>query len=186
MFDRRLLGGLRAHAAGRELAAKRAVERAVDDVDERAAALHLEPTGDGGVGGGAHVPLRHHRVDQAQPLRAGRTRVAAGEHHRHRFERIDQARQPHGAAKPGMQAEQHLGKPDRGIVDRDPVVAGERDFEAAAEAIAMDHGDRRHAQTIEPVDHLVGQREPPLDRGRVRHRPEFADIGARDEPALFG
>ena len=44
-----------------------------------------------------------------------------------------------------MQAEHHFGKPEPRVVERDAVVAGEREFEAAAEAIAVDDRNRRDA-----------------------------------------
>ena len=54
-----------------------------------------------------------------------------------------------------MQAEHHLGEAEPRILDRDPVIAGERDFEPAAEAIAVDDRDGRHVEPIEPVDHRI-------------------------------
>ena len=54
-----------------------------------------------------------------------------------------------------MQAEHHLGKAEPRVVDRDAVVAGERDLEPAAEAVAVNDGDRRHGQVVEPVDDRV-------------------------------
>jgi len=152
MLDLRLFGGLRAHALGRKLAAG----RGIDEGNQHPAALSFQFPSDRRGRSGLHVPLRHHRVDEAKRLRAPVADVAAGQHHAHGLERIDQARQPHGAAEAGMQPEHHLGEAEARVVDRDAEIAGERDLKAAAEAIAMDDGDRRHAQTIEPVDHGVG------------------------------
>ena len=71
-----------------------------------------------------------------------------------------------------MQAEQHLGKAEARIVDRDPVVAGERDLEAAAEAIAVDDRDGRQFELVEPVDDRVGAGEACLDARRRSSRRE--------------
>ena len=101
------------------------------------------------------MPLGRDRVDQAERLGAAGADIAAGQHHGHGFERIDQPRQAHGAAEAGMQAEHHLGKAETRVLDRDPIVAGERDLEPAAQAIAVNDGDRRHGQVIEPVDDRV-------------------------------
>ena len=54
-----------------------------------------------------------------------------------------------------MQAEHHLGKSKARILDRDAEVAGERELEPAAEAIAVHDGDRRHRQVIEAIDDRV-------------------------------
>src|SRR5262249_34078438 len=77
MRDRRLLLGFRAHAIGGELAAV----RAVDELDEKAAALPLQLSGHGAGGGGLDVPLGHDRVEEAERLGAAGAHVAAGQHH---------------------------------------------------------------------------------------------------------
>ena len=74
-----------------------------------------------------------------------------------------------------MQAEQHLGKAEARVVDRDAVVAGQRDFEPAAEAIAVDHRDGRQRQTVEPVEHRVAARRARASIcGRVGDAAKFA------------
>ena len=182
MRDRRLLFGFRAHALGGELAAV----GAVDERAEQASAPPLQLPRDGGGGGGLDVALGHDRIDEAERLGAAGARVAAGEHHGHGLERIDQPRQAHRAAEPGMQAEHDLGKSERRILDRDAIVAGERDLEPAAEAIAVHDGDGRRRQAIEPVDHRVGLDEARLDRAGVGHGAKFADVGAGDETLRLG
>src|SRR6201987_1191183 len=71
-------------------------------------------------------------------------------------------RQAPRAAQPRMQAEQDLGKSKRRVLDGDAMVAGERDLEPAAEAIAVHDRDRRRRQAVEPVDHSVR-----LDKARL-------------------
>ena len=60
-------------------------------------------------------------------------------------------------------------------------LAGERDFEAAAEAEAVDHGDGRNAQRLQAVDHRMGAADRGLDRARIGGAAEFVDVGAGDE-----
>ena len=85
-----------------------------------------------------------------------------------------------------MQAEHHLGKAEPRVVDGDAVVAGEREFEPAAEAEAVDHRHGRHVQVVEPIDDRVRLRQAGLDIGRVGHVAEFADVGAGDEAVALG
>ena len=82
-----------------------------------------------------------------------------------------------------MQAEHHLGKAQARVLDRDPKVTGKRNLEPAAQAIAVNDGNRGHGQVIEPVDDRVPPGEARLDIGHVGHAAKFADVGAGDEPA---
>ena len=82
-----------------------------------------------------------------------------------------------------MQAEHHLGKAQARVLDRDPKVTGKRNLEPAAQAIAVNDGNRGHRQVIEPVDDRVPLGEARLDVGHVGHAAKFADVGAGDEPA---
>ena len=45
-----------------------------------------------------------------------------------------------------MQPEHHFGKSEPRVVDGDAVVAGERELQPAAEAVAVDNGDGRKCQ----------------------------------------
>jgi hypothetical protein len=182
MRDRRLLRGFRAHALGGE----RPPVMAVDDHAEEPAAPLLDASRNRSNGGGLDVALGHDRVDQAERLGARSAHVAPGQHHGHGFERIDQPRQAHGAAEAGMQAEHDLGEAEPRLLDRDAIVAGERDLEPAAEAIAVDDRDRGRAEAIEPVDHRVRLRQARLDCGDVGHAAELVDVGAGDETARLG
>jgi hypothetical protein len=159
---------------------------AVDDHAEQPAVAFLDASRNGGNGGGLDVPLGHHRIDQAERLGASSAHVAPGQHHGHRFERVDEPRQAHRAAEAGMQAEHDLGQAEPRLLDRDAIVAGERDLEPAAEAIAVDDGDGGRAEVIEPVDHRVRLRQARLDRGDVGHAAELVDVGAGDEARRLG
>ena len=72
-------------------------------------------------------------------------------------------RQPNRAAEARMQPEQDLGKAEARVVDGDAMVAGQRQFEPAAEAIAVDHRDGRQRQAVEPVEHGMAARQQRLD-----------------------
>ena len=85
-----------------------------------------------------------------------------------------------------MQAEHHLGKSEPRVVERNPVVAGEHKFEAAAQAIAVDDRDRRTSEMIETIDDRVPLREAALDPGHIRHGAELADVGTGDEACRLG
>ena len=182
VLDRRPFAGLGTQALGRELASG----RAVDDRDEPAAATDLQLAGDCGGGGGFDMALGHHRVDEAERLGTSGAQIAPGQHGAHRLDRIDQPRQAHGAAETGMQPEQHLRQAEECILDCDPVIAGERDFETAAKTVAVNDGDRGHLQLIEPVDQRMRLREARLGGAGVGHGAQLADIGAGDEARGLG
>ena len=85
-----------------------------------------------------------------------------------------------------MQAEHDLGKSERCVLDGDAIVAGERDLEPAAEAVAVHDGDGRRGEMIEPVHHRVRLGEPRLHRGGVGHAAKLADVSAGDEALRLG
>ena len=92
--------------------------------------MRLQLAADGSPDGGATwrscVTASTRPSDFARPART----IASGQHHGHRLDRIDQARQAHRPAEAGMQAEHHLRKAEPRILDRDAVVAGERELRA--------------------------------------------------------
>ena len=59
--------------------------------------------------------------------------------------------------KPGMDAELHLGQPERQplIADRHAVAAGEGELQAAAEREAVDGRDGRAGQRLQAIEHLL-------------------------------
>ena len=129
----------------------------------------------------ADMPLLRHRIDQPERLRLARIDGLAGQHQRHRLHRIDQTRETRGAAETGMQAEHHFRKAEARAVDRDARLAGQRDFEAAAEAEAVDHRDGRNLQRFEPVDHRMRPADRGLDHVGIGRAAKFVDVGAGDE-----
>ena len=73
----------------------------------------------------------------------------------HLHQGVLQAEHPDRAGHPataGQQTERHLGyaELDPVVVGNDPVVAGERDLQAAAERSAVDRGNDRDAQRLQP------------------------------------
>ena len=131
------------------------------------------------------MPLLRHRIDQPERLGPARVDGLAGQHQRHRLHRIDQTREARGAAEAGMQAEHHLRKAKARAVDRNARLAGQRDFEAAAEAEAVDHGDRRNLQGFEAIDHRMRPADRGLDRARIGRAAKFVDVGAGDEAGFL-
>ncbi len=90
----------------------------------------------------------------------------------------DQARQPLGSAGTREQAQFDLRQSDFGGGDRDPIVAAERDFQAAAECGAMNGRDDGLRRTFHGADGLV-------QTGRQRRLAKFGDVGARHEGAAL-
>ncbi len=131
------------------------------------------------------MPLLANGINETEPLGAARVDGAAGQHERHRLHRIDQPREARGATEAGMQAEHHLGEAEPRVRYRDARLAGQRHFEPAAEAEAVDHGDVRHAQRFETIDHRMRARNRGFDHGRIGRAAEFIDVGAGDESGCF-
>ena len=80
-----------------------------------------------------------------------------------------------------MQTEHHFRKAKPGAVDGDTRLAGERDFEAAAEAEAMDHGHGRNLQAFEAVGHRMGTADRGLDRAGIGRAAKFVDVRTGNE-----
>src|SRR5205085_8776672 len=104
-----------------------------------------------------------------------------GQHQRHRLEWIDQVREPRGAAEAGMQAEHDFWEAKAGIVDRDPILADQRDLKTAAKAETVNDGDRRHTETVDAVGHRMRAGHCGLDLLWISGAAELIDIGAGDE-----
>ena len=72
--------------------------------------------------------------------------------------------------RPGCRPSITSGKPNRASSIAIRIWQAERDFEAAAEAKAVDHGDRRNAQRFEAIDHGMGAADLGLDGAADRWR----------------
>ena len=97
--------------------------------------------------------------------------MTARQHQVERGLRTNQARRALRAARAGQQAERDFGQPELRARHREPVMRGERDFEAAAErrAVQRDH-DRLRAR-FDPLAYIRQRRR----RDRLA---ELADVGA--------
>ena len=128
-------------------------------------------------------------MDEAIPLRLLRRHVAAFEQQRQRGHDADQARHALGAAASGKEPDLHFRQPDLILlaIGADPVMACERDLEAAAKRGAVDSAGDRFAACLEPPQHLRQARCGPQSLGRRRSarlndKARHADqVGARDE-----
>ncbi len=106
---------------------------------------------------GPHAQLvrRRRPVHETQPQRLPAVDPPAGADQVHGGRRTDQAGEALGAAPAGDEAEPHLGEPQLGIEGGDPAPAGERELEPAAEAGAVDHGQRGEGQRGEAGEDLL-------------------------------
>jgi len=130
--------------------------------------------------GGADRIVVDDEVGKAVFDRLGRADAAPARHHVDRRGKAGKARQALGAAGAGDDAEGDFGKADPGVRLQHPVVAAERQLEAAAEGGAVDRRGDGLCAILDRGDD-VGQ------EGRHRRLAEFADVGAGDEaPAGAG
>ena len=100
----------------------------------------------------------------------------------------EHAGHPGDAAAAGQQAELDLGQADLGAGDvgDDPVVAGERDLEAAAQRRAVDRGDDRLAELLEPAELRLHPGALVVERLRVGlgGLHQVVEVGAGEEGLL--
>jgi hypothetical protein len=82
-----------------------------------------------------------------------------------------------------MQAELHFGKAEARVIDGDAVIAGERHFEAAAKAIAVDDRNGHAWQLVEPVQHRVAAGQQRFNLRRIGDAAKLRDVSAGDEAA---
>jgi hypothetical protein len=73
-----------------------------------------------------------------------------------------------------------------GIVARDPVAAREHRLEPAADARAVDGGDHRHRQRLEPRQDRLARARQRLTLERAPDLREVLDVGAGDEVVRLG
>src|SRR4029079_15926679 len=130
--------------------------------------------------------LLRRRVDQPERFCPARVDGLAGQHQRHRLHRIDELGKAWRATQAPVQAEHHLRKTKPRIVDRNPHLAGQRHFEPATETKAVDHGDRRQPQLLEPVNHGVRPADLGFDGAGIGRTAKFVDAGAGDEAGGLG
>ena len=182
VIGRCLLGGFAAHARGKKATCRAGVHEPADDT-----LLGRVPVaGDRRLHRGPDVAFLRHGINQTGPLRLARAFGPAGQHHCHGLDRIDQARQPHGTAKPRMQTKLHFGEAEARTVDGEPVVAGERHLEPAAKAVAMNHRNGRERQAIEAIENRVAARQQRFDLPCIGDAAKLGDIGTGDKAPWLG
>ena len=98
----------------------------------------------------------------------------------------NQARQTHGAAKAGNDAQLGFGQADHGRFAHHPVIGGQRHFKAPAQRNPVDCGDAGTRQVFKSVEDLVGLTGPAGDVffTAFEHLAELGDVGPDDENAL--
>jgi hypothetical protein len=178
VFRGRLLCRGSSHAGGEQAARGTAIEKLAEEV----LLGRLERARDRGFDPGANVPLLGDGVDKSEELGFADAFGPPGQHHRHRMDRIDEVGQSNRAAKPRMESEQDLGESEQGVLDRDPIIAGERDFQSATKAIAVNHGDGRQRQTVETIEDAMTADEQCVDPCGIRDPAKFTDICPRMKP----
>ncbi len=124
---------------------------------------------------------RRDLVHEAHPLRRGRAKLLALEQHLQRVRRRHQPRHALRAASAGKEPDLDFRQADPGLVrvGDDPVMAGERELEAAAHADAVDRRRDRLAAGLEAaVDEIELLRL--IDEGAHRRLLAFG-LGAAGE-----
>ena len=115
-------------------------------------------------------------VDDAVGKRFRRSDRLAGDDHLQRLLGADKARQALRAASTRQQAELHFGQADARFRRGNPIVAGERQLEAAAERGAVQCRDHRLRQRLDRGDDLAQARG-------LRRLAEFGDVGTGEKRA---
>jgi len=133
------------------------------------------------------LPGREGVIDQ--PLALGRAPIngMAGEHEVQRSGGADEVGQAHSAAETGVDAEADLGQPQARarMAVSDAIATGQGELQAATEAVAADHGNRRHGQCGDPVHECLPACHQFTGRRGILELAQFRHVGAGDE-ALLG
>ncbi len=126
-------------------------------------------------------------VDQPHAAGLAGAQELAGKHDLHRIDRPGLPDRAAGTAEARKDAEIDLGEADARlvVVDGDPVLAGERQLQPAAKAEAMDAGNDRHLQRLDPVEQRMRPIERRLEHAGIGHLLELGDVGPRNEAGLL-
>ena len=120
-------------------------------------------------------------IDDARSQGLGGGHGLAGRAHLDRHLGTAQTRQSLRAASAGNDAEQHFRLADLGVGRHHAIVAGHRDFKAAAERRAVDGGHQRFGGVLDPQQARVGAFGSRERLFACLQGPENLDVGARDE-----
>ena len=179
-----LLGGLGAHLLGEQGAHRLLQHQLLPPRRAFRAALLQHGLARGPA---ESVAGRHQLIDEADGLGRARAQHAPGEHRGHGVHRAGGLDRPHRAVQSGEDAELDLGKaePRPLLAVGDAPIAGQRQLEPAAEAIAVNGGDHGHRQPVDAVDQLERLLHHLGDLGLGVEALELPDIGAGDEARLL-
>jgi hypothetical protein len=128
----------------------------------------------------------HHLVHQAIGPRCLGRQVAAGQDHVHRGRCADQLRQPGGAAPAGQDAQLHFGQADAGVVGGHAVTAGQGQFGATAQTVAVDGGNSRYAQGRQLLVDGLATGDRIADRALHIELLELLQVGTGNEAGGLG
>ena len=130
---------------------------------------------------------RRQLVDQAHAARGGGANEGAGQHQRHGGQRAGLPDRARRTVEAGEDAELHLGEAEAGVVVArgDAPVAGERQLQPAAQAVAVDAAHHRHRHALDAVEVGVDQRDAVGDLLLGLDLLELAHVGADDEALLL-
>src|SRR6185503_11462997 len=125
-----------------------------------------------------------HVVHQAHRESILEREGVAGRHHLDGARLPDQPSHALRAARSGQNAERHLGKPEFArVLLRDPNVGRHRDFEAAADAVAVQCRDHELGRLLEAIQRLVRVEAEVVLEDRI-HGLEHVDVRAGAEELL--
>ena len=122
-------------------------------------------------------------IDESQPICLGSTLRLSRQNHVQRGSRANQPRKSLAAARSGNQSELHLGEAEHrlGMIRCDPVVAGQRNLETAAQTSAVDGGDDGLLEGFQAADRFLALEAEPLGLRLIGDRRELLDVGTGDE-----
>src|SRR5262249_9534605 len=125
----------------------------------------------------------HHSLHDADAESLGGRNARGGEDQLQRLAATDQTRQPLRSPAARDDGEVHLGETEARVLARDPDVAGERQLEAATEAVAADGRDNWLPAAIHGLPEVQALARFAELRGRARLH-ELADVRAGGERLL--
>ena len=120
-------------------------------------------------------------VDNTGRVRADRRHRRAVDAHLERKRNAAEPRQALGSARSRDQAEQDLGLADAGARKCQPVMAGHRELEAAAERVPMDRGHDRLRHILDVLQACVERFQSSKRLLPSRHRLEDIDVNPDHE-----
>src|SRR6185436_19094576 len=124
----------------------------------------------------------HELVDEAELERLFGAHVLAGENEIQRVGKTNSTRQALRTARTRNQSELDFGESEDGfrMIRRNAVSAGERRFEPAAEARAVNRRHDRNAQVLDGVEEHLTVATQPLGVARGLQLQKLLDVGAGD------